>query len=103
MGGMMMLGTAMAGSKALGSIAAGKEQERAYEAQAKMAEMQAQQDEIIRRRELNEALAMPSGMSAAQCRAAGEGSTRKIAETDIRRRGKDVTMSQAWGNTRDMV
>jgi len=100
MGGMMMLGTAMAGSKALGTIAAGKEQERAYEAQAKMAEMQAQQDEIMRRRELNDALAMQAVMFAASGRAAGEGSTKQIVETDIKRAGEDVEMINAGGKSK---
>lgn len=100
MGGMMMLGTAMAGSSALGSIAAGKDQERAYEAEAKMAEMQAQQDEIGRRRELNDALAMQAVMFAASGRAAGEGSTKQIVETDIRRAGEDVEMIRAGGKSR---
>ena len=100
MGGMMELGSMMTGASALGSIAAGKDQERAYGAEAKMAEMQAEQDETQRRRELNDALAMQSVMMAASGRAAGVGSAKQIVETDIKRAGEDIALIQAGGKSR---
>ena len=100
MGGMMMLGTAMAASSALGSIAGGRAEQKAYEAEAKMAEMQAEQEEIGRRRELNDALAMQAVMFAAQGRAAGEGSAKQIVQTDIKRAGEDIKLIQAGARSK---
>jgi len=100
MGGMMMLGTAMGASSALSGIASGRAAEKAYEAEADMAMMQAEQDEIARRRELNDALAMQSVMFAAQGRAAGTGSTKQIVETDIKRAGQDIELIKAAGKSK---
>lgn len=99
MGGGMILGTMMAGSSALGSIGAGKAQERAYEAEAKQAEMEATAQETARRRELNDALAMQAVMFAAQGRTAGVGSTAAIQRGDIRQAGQDIDLIRAGGKS----
>lgn len=95
-----MLGTAMGGASIFGNIAAGRAEEKAYQAEAQQAEMQAEQDEIQRRRELNDALAMQSVMIAASGRAAGVGSTKQIVETDISRAGQDIAMIKAGGKSK---
>lgn len=100
MGGGMALGTMMAGASAFGSIASGKAQERAYEAEANQAMIQADQDETARRRELNDALAMQAVMFAASGRAAGTGSTAAIQKEDIRRAGKDIDLIRAGAKSR---
>ena len=100
MGGGMVIGTMMAGASAFGSIASGKAQEQAYEAEAKQAEMQADMDEVARRRELNDALAMQAVMFAASGRAAGVGSTAVIPKEDIRRAGQDIDLIKAGGKSR---
>lgn len=94
MGGMA-LGTMMAGASAFGSIASGKAQKKAYEAEATQAALQAQQDETTRRRELNDALAMQAVMLAASGRAAGEGSALAIRQQDIKEAGRDIKLIKA--------
>jgi len=65
-----------------------------------MAEMQAEQDEIGRRRELNDALAMQAVMFASQGRAAGTGSAKQIVETDIKRAGQDIGLIKAGAKSK---
>lgn len=102
MGGMMILGTAAAGASILGGIGAARDQEKAYEAEAKMAEMQAEQDEIGRRRALNDALAMQAVMFAGQGRAPGEGSPQQIIETDTSRAERDIDIIKQGGKSKAM-
>lgn len=90
----------LAGSSFLAQRKSGKLQQQAYEAEAEQAEMQAEFDELDRRRELNDALSMQAVMMAASGRAAGEGSTAAIVESDISRANQDIALNRATARSK---
>lgn len=75
-----------------GNIAKGRAEKRAYESEAKQAELQAEMDTVSRKRDLNDALAMQAVMFAQQGRVAGVGSAKAIQEEDIKRAGQDIDL-----------
>lgn len=87
---LLALGAATSAMQFAGSIGKGRAEERAYEAEARKAEMQADLDVVARRRELNDALAMQAVMFAAQGRQAGVGSAEAIQKEDIARASEDI-------------
>lgn len=92
MGGLA-IGTSLMGMA--GSVAKGRAEKRAYESEAKQAELQAEMDSVQRKRELEDALSMQAVMFAQQGRVAGVGSAEAIQEEDIRRAGQDIDMIKA--------
>lgn len=56
---------AMAAASAVSSIAAGNQQKKAYESEARTAKIQATQEEAVRSRQLNEALASQNAIMGA--------------------------------------
>jgi hypothetical protein len=77
------------------SYSKGRAEKRAYESEAKQAELQAEMDTIGRKRELEDALSMQAVMFASQGRQAGVGSAQAIQEEDIKRAGQDIDMIKA--------
>lgn len=87
---LLALGVATSALQFAGSIGKGKSEKRAYEAESRKAEMQADLDVVARKRELNDALAMQAVMFGAQGRQAGVGSAAAIQKEDIARAGEDI-------------
>ena len=87
---LLALGVATSALQFVGNIGRGKAEERAYEAEARKAEMQADLDVVARKRELNDALAMQAVMFGASGRQAGVGSAEAIQQEDIARAGEDI-------------
>ena len=80
---------------AMSQISAGKQKQKAYEMEAKQAEMTAQAQSSDRMRALNEALAMQSAVFGAQGRVGNVGSTQAIQQADIAKGLEDVDMIKA--------
>lgn len=96
MGGMVV----MAGLSMASSIKEGLAAEGAYKIQAKQAGLEAKSEELDRRRELQDALAMQAVITGASGRAAGEGSVMAIQKEDRRRASEDIEMIKAGGKAR---
>ena len=76
-------------------IAAGKAKEKAYQMEAKQAEMTGQAQSNERMRALNEALSTQQAMFGAQGRVGGTGSAQAVQQGDIKKASEDIEMIKA--------
>ena len=94
----MLAATSSAATSAIGAmsqISAGKQKQKAYEMEAKQAEMTGQAQSNERMRALNEALAMQSAAFGAQGRVGNVGSAQAIQQADIAKGLEDSDMIKA--------
>jgi len=91
MGGMTLLGGALM-AKDVMAIAQGISQGEASKLEAKQVGMEAQSQELARRAELQDALAMQAVIAGAGGREAGEGSLQAIRQADIGKARQDISL-----------
>ena len=89
---LLALGVGLTAMQFVAGAGKGRSEKRAYEAETRKAERQADLDVIARKRELNDALAMQAVMFGASGRQAGVGSAAAIQKEDMARAAEDINL-----------